>query len=66
VEKIKKGLLLSETEKDLLLEVLISQNYVKEIVSCELTDIECGIKKTEEARTKKLNQLFDRLVDAGL
>ncbi|OZM56144.1 hypothetical protein CIB95_13635 [Lottiidibacillus patelloidae] len=66
MEKTKNDLLLSETEKDLLLEVLISQNYVKELVSCEITDIECGVKKTEEARIKKLNDLFDRIVDAGL
>jgi hypothetical protein len=63
---MKKSLQLSATEKELLLEVLVSQNYVREIVSCELTDIECGIKNTEESRIKELNKLYDRIVDAGL
>jgi hypothetical protein len=65
VTKIKADLF-SETDQKLLLDVLFSQRYAKEIVSCELTDIESGNKKTEEARIKKLNELFDRLVEAGL
>jgi hypothetical protein len=52
---------LSAEEQKLLLDVLFTQHYALEIISCELADIENGDKQVEEARYKKLVNLYDRI-----
>jgi hypothetical protein len=63
---VVKDVVLSSEEKDLLLEVLFEQRYAKELVGCEISDIERGEKQLVEVRMRMLNQLFDRLDKAGL
>lgn len=57
---------LTETEKDLLLEVLFSQQYALEIVGSEIADIESGRKDSDESRLRQINALFDRLRKRGM
>nr|WP_090851315.1 antirepressor AbbA [Litchfieldia salsa] len=52
---------LSGDEKDLLLEILFSQNYALELLCCEFVDIENGDKKISIEEYKKFTQLFEKL-----
>ncbi|ANB58687.1 antirepressor AbbA family protein [Anoxybacillus sp. B7M1] len=52
---------LSLDEQMLLLDVLFTQQYALEIISCELSDIERGYKYVDEARHQKLVQLYHRI-----
>lgn len=57
---------LSVEDKELLLDVLVGQSYALEVISCEIADIESGIKLVDENRIRLLNDLYDRLSKAGL
>lgn len=57
---------LTEEERELLLEVILEQRYASEVVSCELTDIETGVKNSEEERVRELNSLLLRLHKVGV
>lgn len=48
-------------EQKLLIEALLSQNYVIELLSSELNDIESGVKIKDEHAYKQLKSLFERL-----
>jgi hypothetical protein len=62
----KFELILSKSDKDLLLEVLFAQKYASEVISCEISDVESGQKKADAERMKKLQELFDKLQDSKL
>ncbi|HSH25807.1 MAG TPA: antirepressor AbbA [Massilibacterium sp.] len=56
---------LSPKEQFLLLEVLFKQQYAKEIISCEISDIENGYKDACDSRMKALHSLYIRLDEQG-
>ncbi|MGC4377767.1 antirepressor AbbA [Fictibacillus sp. Mic-4] len=62
----KRTIVLSDQEKELLVDVLLNQRYAKELVSSELAEIELGLKGSEERRTRQLNDLLVRLHNAGV
>ncbi|KFN03597.1 antirepressor AbbA [Bacillus clarus] len=62
---MQKGFTLTKEEESLLLDILFQQNYASEIVAVEITDIECGLKKTDVAQYRKLTRLFYRLKNEG-
>ena len=53
---------LSYEEQILLLDILFTQQYALELVSCELADIEYGEKQVDEKRYQQLLRLYDRLL----
>jgi Antirepressor AbbA len=53
---------LSHEEQILLLDVLFTQQYALDLVSCELADIENGEKQVDEKRYQQLLRLYDRLL----
>jgi hypothetical protein len=53
---------LSYEEQILLLDILFTQQYALELVSCELADIENGEKQVDEKRYQQLLRLYDRLL----
>ncbi|MBA2874169.1 antirepressor AbbA [Thermaerobacillus caldiproteolyticus] len=52
---------LTPEEQKLLLDVLFTQHYALELISCELADIENGNKQVEEERYKQLMHLYYRI-----
>ena len=48
-------------EEMLLLDLLFSQKYALELVSCEMTDIENGNKKVTKDEYRKLTKIFEKL-----
>ncbi|OEH94247.1 antirepressor AbbA [Bacillus solimangrovi] len=61
-----EALSLSKEEESLLVEVLLEQSYAIEVVCSQISDVEKGNKSVDEAKIKKLNALYDRLVKAGV
>lgn len=53
---------LSYEEQILLLDILFTQQYALELVSCELADIENGEKQVDEKRYQQLLRLYNRLL----
>ncbi|KYD29758.1 antirepressor AbbA [Geobacillus sp. NFOSA3] len=53
---------LSHEEQILLLDILFTQQYALDLVSCELADIENGEKQVDEKRYQQLLRLYDRLL----
>ncbi len=51
----------TEEEKELLVSLLISTNFAKELVVNEINDIEIGEKKLESNTYIKLVQLYDKI-----
>jgi hypothetical protein len=49
-------------EELMLLDILFSQKYALELVSCELSDIENGDKKVTVEEYQKLTKIFDKLL----
>jgi hypothetical protein len=54
--------ILSHEEQILLLDILFTQQYALDLVSCELADIENGEKQVDEKRYQQLLRLYDRLL----
>ncbi|MFD1735622.1 antirepressor AbbA [Bacillus salitolerans] len=52
---------LSPLSESLLLDVLFEQGFALELISCELTDIENGLKEVSETRYKQLVSLYHEL-----
>jgi hypothetical protein len=52
---------LSPMDEALLLEVLYDQDYALELISCEITDIETGMKNVSPERYRHLVELFEQL-----
>jgi Antirepressor AbbA len=59
--KYKERLNLSEEDKELLVEALLSQGYAYEVVDSELKDLEYELKPGYEAKMRKLNVLLKKL-----
>ncbi|MCM3718031.1 antirepressor AbbA [Fictibacillus phosphorivorans] len=59
--KYKEKLNLSDEDKQLLVEALLSQGYAYEIVDSELKDLEYELKPSHEDKMKKLNVLLKKL-----
>lgn len=59
--KNKERLNLSEEDKELLVEVLLSQGYAYEIVDSELKDLEYELKPGYESKMRELNVLLKKL-----
>jgi MinD-like ATPase involved in chromosome partitioning or flagellar assembly len=57
----KTGVDLTFDEKELLVDLLLSQNYAIEIVCAELSDIENGLKTVDLNRFEQLTSLYDKL-----
>ncbi|WP_143415885.1 antirepressor AbbA [Geobacillus sp. E263] len=53
---------LSYEEQILLLDILFTQQYALDLVSCELADIENGEKQVDEKQYQQLLRLYDRLL----
>jgi|GEM_PF-428296 len=51
----------TDDEQKLLVKTLLSQNYVIELLSSELNDIECGKKAIDEHSYQQLKSLYERL-----
>jgi hypothetical protein len=56
---------LTNEEKELLVDALLTQRYALEVVGSEISDLESGRKQVDESRLKKLNDLYSRLAKAG-
>ncbi|WP_027408304.1 antirepressor AbbA [Anoxybacteroides tepidamans] len=54
---------LSLDEQTLLLDVLFTQQYALELISCEIADMESGYKQVDEARYRSLMKLYRRIVE---
>lgn len=52
---------LTDEEKELLVESLLSQGYAYEIVDSELKDLEYELKPGYESKVRKLNSLLKKL-----
>ncbi|MBY6035094.1 antirepressor AbbA [Fictibacillus nanhaiensis] len=52
---------LSDEEKELLIEALLSQGYAYEVVDSELSDLEYELKPGYESKMRKLNVLLKKL-----
>jgi hypothetical protein len=65
VENILRGkgmnnsYVLSKEDEQLLLEILLSQQYAFELISCEITDIENGFKQVDMMKFEQLKKLYD-------
>ncbi|MCM3731117.1 antirepressor AbbA [Fictibacillus nanhaiensis] len=59
--KYKKKLNLTDEDKDLLVEALLSQGYAYEVVDSELKDLEYELKPGYESQMRKLNVLLRKL-----
>lgn len=59
--KYKERLNLSEEDKELLVEALLSQGYAYEVVDSELKDLEYELKPGYESKMRKLNVLLKKL-----
>ena len=57
----EERLRLSIEEEMVLLDLLFSQQYAFELVSCELSDIENGDKKVNIAEYRRLIHLYEKL-----
>lgn len=45
-------------DEQLLLEILKSQSYAFELIACELSDIENGLKEVDLEKLKQLKELY--------
>lgn len=63
MDKLKE---LSIEERELLLNVMLKQNYAKELLSSEIADIENHPSADDEKKLRQLYQLYDRLSKLGL
>jgi Antirepressor AbbA len=52
---------LTDEEKELLVESLLSQGYAYEVVDSELKDLEYELKPGYESKVRKLNSLLKKL-----
>ncbi len=52
---------LTEDEKELLIEALLSQGYAYEVVDSELKDLEYELKPDYESKVRRLNGLLKKL-----
>lgn len=52
---------LSDEDKELLIDALLSQGYAYEVVDSELKDLEYELKPGYESRMRKLNVLLKKL-----
>jgi hypothetical protein len=59
--KYKEKLNLTDEDKDLLVEALLSQRYAYEVVDSELKDLEYELKPGYESKMRKLNVLLKKL-----
>jgi hypothetical protein len=59
--KYKERLNLSDEDKELLVEALLSQGYAYEVVDSELKDLEYELKPGYESKMRKLNVLLKKL-----
>jgi hypothetical protein len=59
--KYKERLNLSDEDKELLVEALLSQGYAYEVVDSELKDLEYELKPGYESKMRKLNILLKKL-----
>jgi Antirepressor AbbA len=59
--KYKERLNLSDEDKELLVEALLSQGYAYEVVDSELKDLEYELKPGYESKMRKLNTLLKKL-----
>ncbi|OOE13994.1 antirepressor AbbA [Fictibacillus arsenicus] len=59
--KYKEKLNLSDEDKELLVEALLSQGYAYEVVDSELKDLEYELKPGYESKMRKLNVLLKKL-----
>lgn len=51
----------SNEEQELLISLLMKQEYAIELLSCELNDIESGEKAVDMETYKQLTTLYDRI-----
>jgi uncharacterized protein YqiB (DUF1249 family) len=51
----------NEEEKELLIALLISTNFAKELVASVINDMEMGEKKLESSTYKKLIKIYDKI-----
>ncbi|MGD6833117.1 antirepressor AbbA [Bacillus haimaensis] len=51
----------NEEEKELLIELLISTNFAKELVASVINDMEMGEKKLVSSTYKKLIEIYDKV-----
>lgn len=51
----------NEEEKELLIALLISTNFAKELVASVINDMETGDKKLESSTYKKLIKIYDKI-----
>ncbi|MBO9130351.1 antirepressor AbbA [Bacillus sp. 165] len=61
----QESLYLTEEEKNLLVDLLFEQNYAVEILACQLSDIETGLRTTDIMQYQKITALYARLKGAG-
>jgi hypothetical protein len=61
----QENLRLTEEEKNLLVDLLFEQNYAAEILACQLSDIETGLKTADIVQYQKITSLYARLKGAG-
>ncbi|MBH0170966.1 MAG: antirepressor AbbA [Bacillota bacterium] len=52
---------LTDEEKELLIEALLSQGYAYEVVDSELKDLEYELKPGYESKVRRLNGLLKKL-----
>ncbi|MBN3556530.1 antirepressor AbbA [Fictibacillus nanhaiensis] len=52
---------LTDEEKELLIEALLSQGYAYEVVDSELKDLEYELKPDQESKVRRLNSLLKKL-----
>ncbi|MBH0157934.1 MULTISPECIES: antirepressor AbbA [Fictibacillus] len=52
---------LTDDEKELLIEALLSQGYAYEVVDSELKDLEYELKPDYESKVRRLNGLLKKL-----
>ncbi|MED1862047.1 antirepressor AbbA [Fictibacillus nanhaiensis] len=52
---------LTDEDKELLVEALLSQGYAYEVVDSELKDLEYELKPGYESKVKRLNALIKKL-----
>ncbi|ANC78238.1 antirepressor AbbA [Fictibacillus phosphorivorans] len=52
---------LTDEEKELLIEALLSQGYAYEVVDSELKDLEYELKPDHESKVRRLNSLLKKL-----
>ncbi len=57
----KVKLNLTDEDKELLVEALLSQGYAYEVVDSELKDLEYELKPGYESKVRKLNGLLKKL-----